>query len=235
MNANALVTGAKKLLSQKLEGLRSFGKGLGHALREAPGYLKVHGPLLFNTKALYNLYRMGGHTQGVDAKWHKGLSAFFAGYPLATAATGAALALTAPAALPLFLLFTLAPMPIVLKLNYDVKEAEQEKVTRTNAAGQKVTGTRLDIFRLHKAQQKILRLTRPFNGAAIPSAVQSSLEKAIASVDKERATVTVEGEGLTYRFTGLPKPPAEPPARDLLSHHGAGKVVKLEKPLQWKP
>jgi hypothetical protein len=211
-------------LKAKRDDALSFGKGALHAARAAPGYLKVHAPLLFNPKRLYNLYRMGGHTQGVDAAWHKRLSAGVAAYPLAVTATAAALFFLAPAALPIVLLMTLAPVPVLLKLNYDVYEAQKEVVTRRNAAGQDVTGARQDIYALHRVQRKIFKLTKRFNDGAVPPQVQKKVAAALADAAGPRGRVVAGGE-LAYKFAGLPATPAKLPP-NLLSH-GAGKIVPI--------
>lgn len=70
----------------------------------------------------------------------------------------------------------------------------QEVITEVNVAGQKVTGTRSDLYRLHRAQANILNLSSSFRPASIED-THDTITDIMNTVAAERTRVTVVGNG----------------------------------------
>jgi hypothetical protein len=74
------------------------------------------------------------------------------------------------------------------------KKGREDIITEVNFAGQKVTGRRADLCRLHKAQERIMNLGSSFRQASLESTTDT-IQDLIASVAGERQRVTVLEEG----------------------------------------
>ncbi|MBL8713867.1 MAG: hypothetical protein JNM12_13290 [Alphaproteobacteria bacterium] len=81
------------------------------------------------------------------------------------------------------------------------KSAAAETITEVNFAGQTVTGTRRDLYRLHKAQEQIMKLTDSFKQASMESTTDT-INRIIDSVKEHRARVTVIDGGRYGAKTG---------------------------------
>lgn len=80
------------------------------------------------------------------------------------------------------------------------KRAAQE-ITDTAASGQELTGTRRDLFKLHRAQLQVDALTKPFNSAtALPEAVTKRINALAADTAAERARIKTN-DGKPFQYT----------------------------------
>lgn len=114
-------------------------------------------------------------------------------------------------------------------------------ITEVNVAGQKVTGTRADLCRLHRAQASILNLSSSFRQASLES-TGDTINDIIASVSAESARVTIENGGhygagtAGYAFSrqtlGLVNAqPEVVPQTEISRDDVVGRLLALEKSL----
>lgn len=75
------------------------------------------------------------------------------------------------------------------------KSHANDTLSEINMAGQKVTGTRRDLFTLHQAQRKIISLTEAFDEVAARVVVDAEVQDIIADTAAIRARVTVTDPG----------------------------------------
>lgn len=74
----------------------------------------------------------------------------------------------------------------------------QERIRETNLAGQRVMGTRADLYDLHTAQNKIVDLAVAFGnakGAGLKETIDDDINAIIQTVDKARHRVAILDEG----------------------------------------
>lgn len=74
------------------------------------------------------------------------------------------------------------------------KTAGREVITEVNFAGQTVTGTRADLYHLHRAQEQIMKLTESFKQASMESTTDT-INRIMEGVKDHRARVTVVDGG----------------------------------------
>ncbi len=70
------------------------------------------------------------------------------------------------------------------------RRMRHEIITEVNVAGQTVTGTRADLYRLHRAQASILNLSSSFRPASTES-TRDTIQDIMRTVAAERARVTI--------------------------------------------
>lgn len=84
---------------------------------------------------------------------------------------------------------------------YRCKKAATEKICETNLAGQHVEGTRTDLCRLHKMQERIVDLSVEFgsaSAASLKTAVADEIARDTDAVTAEIRRVRVLDEGLHH-------------------------------------
>lgn len=89
----------------------------------------------------------------------------------------------------------LAGLGVMGALYAHCKKTGAEKISETNMAGQRVTGTRADLYKLHQAQRRIVTLTEDFQAAAPLRRVMAGVQDIIRDTAPERARVTVTDTG----------------------------------------
>lgn len=82
---------------------------------------------------------------------------------------------------------------IFLKNYLTCRQAAHQEISETNTAEQKVTGTREDLYTLHRAQKKIISLSYDFDKAASPHVVAREIDRIIEKSQDAMSRVTVEG------------------------------------------
>lgn len=86
------------------------------------------------------------------------------------------------------------------------KKAAKERIFETNMAGQRVKGTRTDLYKLNQAQRQIISLTESFKSAAAPRVVDAEVKAVIEAHEDIRQRVNVLDPGdapggeKTYEF-----------------------------------
>lgn len=70
------------------------------------------------------------------------------------------------------------------------KEAGQQVITEINFAGQKVQGSRADLYHLHKAQEQIMKLSDSFRMASMESTTDT-IDRVMKGVAEQRKRVKV--------------------------------------------
>ncbi len=80
-------------------------------------------------------------------------------------------------------------------LYFHSKHVGAEKIAETNMAGQKVAGTRADLYTLHTAQKKIISLTASFSEVAGPAVINAEVQDIIADSKSARDRVQVLDHG----------------------------------------
>ncbi|MDI1228354.1 MAG: hypothetical protein PSY14_11775 [bacterium] len=86
------------------------------------------------------------------------------------------------------------------------KKSGAVKIAETNMAGQKVSGSRADLYTLHTAQKKIISLTATFSEVAGPAVINAEVMDIIADSKAARDRVQVIDHGsapaskVTYEF-----------------------------------
>lgn len=86
------------------------------------------------------------------------------------------------------------------------KKSGAAQISETNMAGQRVRGSRADLFALHQAQRRIISLTAAFEDAAAPKIVEAEVQAVIAETAGPRSRVKVldahdaPGHKKTYEF-----------------------------------
>ena len=81
---------------------------------------------------------------------------------------------------------------------FHCKQRARETISETNLAGQTVSGSRADLYRLHQAQKKIIDLSVTFGnakGSGLKAAVNDDIEKVISATQNERFRVRVLDPG----------------------------------------
>ena len=71
------------------------------------------------------------------------------------------------------------------------KKAGRDEITELNMAGQRVKGSRYDLYKLHKAQKKIWSLAGAFNEAVCPALIEKEIQRIIDKTAETRQRVTV--------------------------------------------
>lgn len=90
----------------------------------------------------------------------------------------------------------------LLALEYRRSKASgRETITEVNFAGQTVTGTRADLYHLHRAQEQIMNLTGSFKQASMESTTDT-INRIMETVKEQRARVTVLDGGRFGAKTG---------------------------------
>jgi hypothetical protein len=143
------------------------------------------------------LDRLGGNTaSNYKYTYHMHVEDFFA---FMAAAVGA-VALLSPAGLT-FGLCALGVAGAIGACRYpSSSKRKAEVIADINAAGQELSGSRADLYRLDLVQQQLNAITKPFNrAAALPEAVAEKTKALIASTEAERGRVKVQG-GEPYAF-----------------------------------
>lgn len=83
----------------------------------------------------------------------------------------------------------------LLALEYRRSKASgREVITEVNFAGQTVTGTRADLYHLHRAQEQIMNLTGSFKQASMESTTDT-INRIMETVKEQRARVKVVDGG----------------------------------------
>lgn len=121
-------------------------------------------------------------------------------------------------------------------LYFHSKHVGAEKIAETNMAGQKVAGTRADLYTLHTAQKKIISLTASFSEVAPPAVINAEVQDIIADSKAARDRVQVLDHGsapagkTTYEFVrpvvqfadaAMMRMPVESPVR---AHHRSARA-----------
>ncbi len=82
------------------------------------------------------------------------------------------------------------------------RTAGRETITEVNFAGQTVTGTRADLYRMHRAQEMIMNLNGSFKQASMESTTDT-INRIIDSVKEQRARIKVVEGGRFGAKTGV--------------------------------
>lgn len=107
------------------------------------------------------------------------------------------------------------------------KKAGQDVITEINFAGQKVQGKRCDLYRLHKAQEQIMKLSDSFKQASMESTTDT-IERIMKGVTEERKRVKVVDSG---RFNaGLVEYEFSEPAVKLIDDENGKKISRAPQP-----
>lgn len=193
----------KKFLQGQVEFARTVGKATFNTLKKTPSFLKEDIPLMFNPIRLHELYRATGpDPELIKEKNFKKVAVVMSATPVLAVVTAVVLAVVAPAYVLGWCGILSGPFIMAFVANHDCLEGQKHMDTATNAEGKNVSGPGLSLYRLSRAQDKITKLTAPFNaGAAIPKKVERKVQKIVASVEKDRKVVKA-ADGADYQFTG---------------------------------